>query len=83
MGDLAIACFHHLKPILGNILPILIKNIDDSLVSVCNNAIWAIGEIALQTGSLKKKSAPPALSSLSLSLSLSHTELYSIFYFSS
>jgi len=82
VGDLAIACFHHLKPILGNILPILIKNIDDSLVSVCNNAIWAIGEIALQTGSLKKIS-PPALSSLSLSLSLSHTELYSIFYFSS
>jgi hypothetical protein len=53
-GDLAISSFRHLKPAVPQLMPDLISNIgtitDPSTVSVCNNACWAIGEIALQCG---------------------------------
>ena len=31
-------------------MPLLGKNLNPSLVSVCNNSAWAIGEIAMQMG---------------------------------
>ncbi|KAI7903492.1 armadillo-type protein [Cokeromyces recurvatus] len=51
IGDLAKACFTALIPILDNIMPELIrqiKNNDSTFKSARNNAIWAIGEIALR-----------------------------------
>lgn len=50
VGDLARNCILHLNPFLPSYLPILIdyvrpKNVD---TSVCNNAVWAIGEIVLR-----------------------------------
>jgi transportin-1 len=38
--------FPRLAPALPTYLPILIANIDPVHPSVCNNASWAIGEIA-------------------------------------
>ncbi|KAM0748729.1 Transportin-PC [Meredithblackwellia eburnea MCA 4105] len=54
LGDTAISCFHILKPLLPNFMPALINHIEveprPAEVSVCNNAAWAAGEIALQAG---------------------------------
>jgi len=53
LGDLAIACFTHIKPYLGQFMNNLVGQIDPQAehVSVCNNAAWAAGEIGLQWGS--------------------------------
>ncbi|GAC74411.1 nuclear transport receptor Karyopherin-beta2/Transportin [Moesziomyces antarcticus T-34] len=55
LGDLAISCFDLLKPYLPALMPELIRQIEPEPkmenVSVCNNAAWAVGEIALQYGS--------------------------------
>jgi len=52
LGDLAIACFHHIRPHLDKFMNELIKQVDPHAdhVSVCNNAAWAAGEIALKAG---------------------------------
>ncbi|PWN46719.1 ARM repeat-containing protein [Violaceomyces palustris] len=54
LGDLAISCFDLLKPYLPALMPELIRQIEPEPkmenVSVCNNAAWAAGEIALQYG---------------------------------
>ncbi|WFD32655.1 hypothetical protein MSPP1_003704 [Malassezia sp. CBS 17886] len=54
LGDLAIAVFAQLRPFLPVHMPQLLAqinpdNMHDTL-SVCNNATWAAGEIALQYG---------------------------------
>ncbi|CAF0791983.1 unnamed protein product [Rotaria sordida] len=51
LGDLTKACFRHVRKHLNIFLPLLTQNLDPHHVSVCNNAIWAIGEIAIQIGS--------------------------------
>jgi transportin-1 len=51
LGDLTKACFRHVRPHLHVFLPLLTQNLDPNHVSVCNNAIWTIGEIAVKTGS--------------------------------
>ncbi|CAF1280741.1 unnamed protein product [Adineta steineri] len=51
LGDLTKACFHHVRKHLNFFLPLLTQNLNPQHVSVCNNAIWAIGEIAVQIGS--------------------------------
>jgi len=51
LGDLTKACFRHVRKHLNFFLPLLTQNLDPQHVSVCNNAIWAIGEIAVQIGS--------------------------------
>jgi transportin-1 len=52
LGDIAISCFPILKPFLPQIMPDAINSIETSPkpenVSVCNNACWSAGEIALQ-----------------------------------
>ncbi|KAF8947109.1 hypothetical protein BGZ47_010249 [Haplosporangium gracile] len=50
LGDLAISCFLHIKPYLNAFMNELINQIQPNTeyVSVCNNAAWAAGEIALQ-----------------------------------
>lgn len=50
LGDLTKACFHHVRKHLSFFLPLLTQNLDPNHVSVCNNAIWAIGEISVQIG---------------------------------
>lgn len=48
LGDLTKACFQHVKPCIPEIIPILAQNLNPEFISVCNNSIWSIGEIALQ-----------------------------------
>ncbi|RKO91793.1 armadillo-type protein [Blyttiomyces helicus] len=54
LGDLAISAFGQLKPHLNVFMPELITQIDPQRIdpittSVCNNATWAAGEIALKS----------------------------------
>uniref|UniRef100_A0AAY5KQD7 Transportin-1 n=1 Tax=Esox lucius TaxID=8010 RepID=A0AAY5KQD7_ESOLU len=48
LGDLTKACFQHVKPCIADFMPILGTNLNPELISVCNNATWAIGEISIQ-----------------------------------
>ncbi|PIO71475.1 HEAT repeat protein, partial [Teladorsagia circumcincta] len=50
LGDLTKACWHHIKPYTQTFIPILAMNFDPSHISVCNNAIWAFGEMSLKMG---------------------------------
>nr|XP_023678943.1 transportin-1 [Paramormyrops kingsleyae] len=50
LGDLTKACFPHVKPCIADFMPILGTNLNPELISVCNNATWAIGEISIQMG---------------------------------
>ncbi|XP_013409528.1 transportin-1 isoform X2 [Lingula anatina] len=50
LGDLTKACFQHVKPFIGDYMPILANNLNPEFISVCNNATWAIGEISIQMG---------------------------------
>ena len=51
LGDLAKACFQHVKPAIREMMPILGQSLNPEFISVCNNAAWAIGEISIQLGS--------------------------------
>lgn len=48
LGDLTKACFQHVHPCISDFLPILGQNLNPELISVCNNATWAIGEISIK-----------------------------------
>ena len=52
LGDMGISCFALLKPVVPSIMPSVIQQIEvepaPDCISVCNNAAWATGEIALQ-----------------------------------
>ena len=50
LGDLTRACFPYVQPLAEDFLPILSKNLNPELISVCNNSTWAIGELAIQMG---------------------------------
>ena len=54
LGDLAISCFEVLRPLIPQIMPLVIQqitpNFEPSRSSVVNNATWAVGEIALRLG---------------------------------
>ncbi|BFZ16696.1 hypothetical protein BsWGS_19736 [Bradybaena similaris] len=50
LGDLTKACFQHVRPCISDFMPILGANLKPELISVCNNATWAIGEIAIKMG---------------------------------
>ncbi|XP_063238810.1 transportin-1 [Bacillus rossius redtenbacheri] len=50
LGDLTKACFQHVHPCIAEFLPILGQNLNPEFISVCNNATWAIGEIAVKLG---------------------------------
>ncbi|XP_065069170.1 transportin-1-like [Rhopilema esculentum] len=55
LGDLAKACFQHVKPAIREMMPILGQSLNPEFISVCNNAAWAIGEISIQLGSEMKE----------------------------
>ncbi|XP_076040729.1 transportin 1 [Oratosquilla oratoria] len=50
LGDLTKACFQHVAPCISDFMPILGQNLNPELISVCNNATWAIGEISVKLG---------------------------------
>uniref|UniRef100_A0A671LLU0 Transportin-1 n=1 Tax=Sinocyclocheilus anshuiensis TaxID=1608454 RepID=A0A671LLU0_9TELE len=64
LGDLTKACFRHVKPCIANLMPILGTNLNPELISVCNNATWAIGEISIQMGSEMQPYVPMVLQQL-------------------
>lgn len=39
-----------MKPAVREIVPILGQNLNPEFISVCNNATWAIGELAMMLG---------------------------------
>ena len=50
LGDLTKACFQHVKPAIRDMMPLLGQSLNPEFISVCNNAAWAIGEVAIQLG---------------------------------
>jgi transportin-1 len=48
IGDLAKTCITHLRPFVPLYMPLMVLNLVPHPVSVCNNATWAIGEIAVK-----------------------------------
>jgi transportin-1 len=73
LGDLTKACFRHVRKHLNFFLPLLTQNLDPHHVSVCNNAIWAIGEIAVQIGSEIQPFVSVILESLILIINRNNT----------
>ena len=63
-GDLTKACFQHVKPCIPDFLPVLGQNLKADYISVCNNAAWAIGEIAVKMGPDMKPYVPLVLPQL-------------------
>ncbi|KAJ3028882.1 UNVERIFIED_CONTAM: Transportin-1 [Siphonaria sp. JEL0065] len=65
LGDLIISCFPVVRPRLEAIFPLIIHQIgrkdEPYEMSVCNNATWATGELAMQLGSDAKPFIGPLL----------------------
>ena len=50
LGDLAKVACPHLLPHLHYFLPLCASNLNPAFSSVCNNASWSIGELAIKAG---------------------------------
>jgi transportin-1 len=50
LGDLAKTCYPLVQPFVHLLIPVMATNINPDNISVCNNSIWAIGEIAMRLG---------------------------------
>jgi hypothetical protein len=61
VGDLAKNCIFHLKPFLPEFITMLTNNLYPDFISVCNNASWALGEIAVKIGEDMKPYILPAV----------------------
>lgn len=48
----------------GNFIFFLAQNLDPAKISVCNNAIWALGELALKMGPAMKPFVAPLIDPL-------------------
>lgn len=48
LGDIGKFCASHLRPHLQNFMTRIAENLNSGEVKVCNNASWALGEIAVQ-----------------------------------
>ncbi|CAH0394310.1 unnamed protein product [Bemisia tabaci] len=64
LGDLTKACFQHVHPCVADFIPILGQNLNPDLISVCNNATWAIGEISVKLGEDMRSYIPMVLQQL-------------------
>jgi transportin-1 len=64
LGDLTKACFQHVQPYIGDFMQVLAVNLNPEFISVCNNATWAVGEIAVKAGPSMKPFIPLVLSQL-------------------
>ncbi|TRY69340.1 hypothetical protein TCAL_10188 [Tigriopus californicus] len=50
LGDFTKACFVHVRPCIDDYMPLVAQNLYTDHISVCNNATWAAGEIAVKLG---------------------------------
>ncbi|CAF0785363.1 unnamed protein product [Didymodactylos carnosus] len=73
LGDLTKACFRNVRSHLSFFLPVLTQNLNPHHVSVCNNAIWAIGEISLEIGQEIQPYVPHILDQLITIINRSNT----------
>ncbi|XP_073999050.1 transportin-1-like isoform X1 [Rhodnius prolixus] len=74
LGDLTKACFQHVHPCISDFIPILGQNLNPELISVCNNATWAIGEISIKLeGDEMRPYIPLVLSQLILIINKANT----------
>ncbi|KAF7724699.1 hypothetical protein EC973_000807 [Apophysomyces ossiformis] len=66
LGDLAISCFEHIRGVVPQFMPHVLHQIDPQAehVSVCNNATWAAGEIAIKWGTEIQPYVEPLLQRL-------------------
>ncbi|KAI9283119.1 armadillo-type protein [Sporodiniella umbellata] len=66
LGDLAISCFEHIRNVVPQFMPHILQQIDPQAehLSVCNNATWAAGEIALKWGTEIRDYVDPLLQRL-------------------
>lgn len=48
LGELTKASFVYVDPCVHEFIPVLAQNLKPEYISVCNNATWAIGEIAVK-----------------------------------
>ena len=51
LGDLTKAFFELVQPHMEKVMPILAENLQPEVVSVQNNATWAVGKIAMKLSS--------------------------------
>ncbi|KNC79102.1 transportin-1 [Sphaeroforma arctica JP610] len=73
LGDLTKACWPHVKPHIQVILPCVSQNLDTNYISVCNNACWAFGEVAMKFGPEIQPSVPVILTHLVKIINREHT----------
>ncbi|KAF6216915.1 hypothetical protein GE061_001266, partial [Apolygus lucorum] len=74
LGDLTKACFQHVHPCVSDFIPILGQNLNPELISVCNNATWAIGEISIKLeGEEMRPYIPLVLNQLTVIINKSNT----------
>lgn len=52
LGDLSQSCFPYVEPYLDSLFPAIYANINPDHANSCNNAVWSLGEIALQYGTI-------------------------------
>eukprot|EP00744_Colponema_vietnamica_P002141 GILI01003437.1.p1 GENE.GILI01003437.1~~GILI01003437.1.p1 ORF type:complete len:529 (+),score=114.32 GILI01003437.1:694-2280(+) len=61
LGDLSRLCIGHLRPVLHQFVEILVSNLNPVPISVCNNASWCLGEMALASPADMKPFVPTVL----------------------
>nr|XP_016935056.1 transportin-1-like [Drosophila suzukii] len=64
LGDLTRVCFPHVHPFMAECFPFLVQNLNPNFIPVCNNVIWAMGEICLNLGEETKQYVGLVLSDL-------------------
>lgn len=64
LGDLAKTCMAHLRQCLPAFMPVLVQNLVPMPISVCNNASWAMGEIAVRSEGDIRQYVPEAVDRL-------------------
>ncbi|XP_026832301.1 transportin-2 [Drosophila erecta] len=55
LGDLSKACFSQVHPFTVEFFSSIVINLNCSYIEVCNNAIWALGEMCLKLGEAAKQ----------------------------
>lgn len=55
VGDLSKSCVGVLRPGFPEVIPLLASQLNPEFVSVCNNATWAVGEIAVKVRAARER----------------------------
>lgn len=58
------ACYNNVEPSVDQFIPILAQNLNPQNISVCNNSIWALGEITMKIGDRMRQYIPIILPQL-------------------